>query len=81
MNKPVLFYTPDIEEYESGFYLNYPEDFGDKLVMNCNELVDAIKDSVGKTQAPSGEFKEKYMGACDGHSTERIAEYIRKALG
>lgn len=81
LNKPVLFYTPDIEEYESGFYLNYPEDFGDKLVMNCNELVDAIKDSVGKTQAPSGEFKEKYMGACDGHSTERIAEYIRKALG
>ena len=24
------------------------------------------------------EFKEKYMGACDGHSTERIVDVIKE---
>ncbi len=81
MGKPFVFYCPDIAEYETSFYLKFPQDFGAGLCTDPGELASLIERGLsGAFAEESQRFKERYMGACDGHSTERIAAYIRNAL-
>lgn len=45
------------------------------IVKTNEELINAIKQ--GKADpAVISDFRERFMGACDGRSTERIADYI-----
>ncbi len=81
MDKPFVFYCPDIAEYETSFYLKFPQDFGASLCTNPDELPFLIGQGLsGAFAEQSQRFKERYMGACDGHSTERIVAYIRETL-
>lgn len=79
LNLPVIFYCPDYEEYERDFYLEFPQDTYGDFTVNQGELQEAI---LRNLKTPNLErlavFKEKNMGACDGHSTERIADLIKK---
>lgn len=79
LNLPVIFYCPDYEEYERDFYLEFPEDTYGDFTVNQGELQEAI---LRNLKTPNLErlvaFKEKNMGACDGHSTERIVDLIKK---
>ncbi|MDO4344838.1 MAG: CDP-glycerol glycerophosphotransferase family protein [Eubacteriales bacterium] len=81
LNKPAVFYCPDFDSYERDFYLDFPEDLYGELTTNQEELLDALERALESPDLPKLEaFKETYMGMCDGHSAERIAELIKQKL-
>lgn len=82
--KPLIFYAYDIDEYNDwrGFYYNYEEMTPGPIYTTNEEMIDYIKNL--KTRFNKQEvidFKEKFMSACDGKSTERVLDYtFGKAL-
>lgn len=79
--KPMVFYAYDLDEFYDyrGFFYRYDDEF---LPGDIIKDEDKLSDSVSR--ALDGEydrerirrFRDKFMGACDGHSTERIVRYI-----
>ncbi len=77
LNKPIVFYCPDFDEYERDFYLEFPDDLYGELVVEPKDLRRAVLKGLTDPDLTDLErFKETYMGACDGHSTQRIADLI-----
>ncbi|NLL63806.1 MAG: hypothetical protein GX241_06190 [Ruminococcaceae bacterium] len=109
LNRPMIFFAYDLEEYrkERDFYYPYEEFVPGPIVKNMDELIEAIKaaiaantsaaslvtssniSSVGlstnssiSTTTTKFDFAsvskklDKYMSACDGHSTERILKEL-----
>lgn len=79
--KPMIFYAYDLEDYCDwrGFYYDYSDFTPGPIVKTQNELLKAIHDAkehFNKQQVI--DFKEKFMGSCDGHATERIIDLIKK---
>lgn len=77
LNKPIVYYTYDLDEYESGRGLYYDfKDyvFGD-VTKNCDELIQAIKRGNMATELRS-DFMQKFMLACDGKSTKKTCDWI-----
>lgn len=81
LNKPIIFYCPDYDEYERDFYFQFPEDTYGDFTVNQEELCEAIIRNLRNPNLDKlTEFKEKYMGACDGHSTEHVVDTIKMFL-
>ena len=81
LNMPVIFYCPDYEEYERDFYLEFPQDTYGDFAINQDELQEAVLRNLKIPNLEKlAEFRKKTMGACDGHSTERIANLIKKLV-
>lgn len=76
LNKPMLFYAYDLEQYEHdrSFYFDYKSFVPGKIVINNDEIISSIKAGDFRMDRIPG-FREKFMGACDGRCTIRIAEY------
>lgn len=76
LNKPMLFYAYDLEQYEHdrSFYFEYKSFVPGKIVINNDEIIDAIKSGDFRADRIQA-FREKFMGACDGECVKRIAEY------
>lgn len=76
LNKPMLFYAYDLEQYEHdrSFYFEYKSFVPGKIVINNDEIIDAIKSGDFRADRIPA-FREKFMGACDGECVKRIAEY------
>ena len=94
--KPVVMYVPDLEEYRSrrGFYMQIEEIPG-RIVIREEELADAVRAAAVSQKEAAGsisrgeysedsnrpdEFLGSYMGACDGHATERIVKWMRENM-
>ncbi len=77
LGKPLVFYCPDYKEYERAFYLKFPDDLPGELITDGNELLESIRRA---EKDPPIDRMEKFrigqVGACDGHSTERVAGLI-----
>lgn len=77
LKKPIVFYVPDLEQYTSDRDFFYPFEtytYG-QVAKNQEELAAAVKEAVfdeGRLQT----FYEKFLGACDGHSSERLVSTI-----
>ena len=76
--KAAVLFAPDLQEYENnrGFYLDYRK-IPFPLAQTQKELADAVREyetwvKVHKEEIHS--FRKKYVGACDGHATQRILE-------
>lgn len=81
LDVPMVFYCPDIKEYERGFYLKFPDDLPGETVTEAEKLLDALRSA--KENPPVErivKFRNGQMGACDGHSTERVVELIKSWL-
>lgn len=79
LNKPIAFFCPDLNQYDRGFYLKYPEDLPGIVLRTQEELESYISDAGSKMNQDSiRQFTEYYMSACDGHSGERIAAMINQ---
>ena len=79
LDKPTLFYCPDLPLYQTGFYLDFPDELNGTLVEDSSELLDAIEHELDSPQVSKNDwFKEKFLGACDGHVSDRIADYIKE---
>ncbi len=76
LNKPMLFYAYDLEDYEHdrSFYFDYKSFVPGKIVINNDEIIAAVKNGDFRSDRIPA-FREKFMGACDGGCVKRIAEY------
>ena len=79
--KPMIFYAYDYDNYCDwrGFYYDYSEFTPGPVVQTEDELLNSIK-NIG-TQFDKQkviDFKEKFMGSCDGHATERIIALMKE---
>lgn len=76
--RPMIFYAFDLDQFYDyrGFYYPYDYSFLPGPIVKTNEeLINAIKQGKADPTVIS-DFRERFMGACDGRSTERIADYI-----
>jgi hypothetical protein len=74
----MIFYAFDLDQFYDyrGFYYPYDYSFLPGPIVKTNEeLINAIKQGKADPTVIS-DFRERFMGACDGRSTERIADYI-----
>ncbi len=82
LNKPIVFFCYDIENYDRGFYLDYNSELPGRLVKTQEELCNCI---IGQDRFELGEnfniFVNKYMGSCDGKASQRIVKLIEDYLG
>lgn len=78
--KPMIFYAYDYEDYCDwrGFYYDYFDLTPGPVVKTQDELLKAIKNTENNFDKQQViDFKNKFMGSCDGHATERIIELIK----
>ncbi len=75
--RPVIFYTPDYDEYVASrdFFYDFDKyNYGVKAT-DMNELVKCIKEAKVDKQKID-EFFEYFCSACDGKSTKRVVDYF-----
>lgn len=79
LDKPMIFYAYDLEQYDRdrSFYYDYRSFVPGKIVVTNGEIIDTIKNRDFHEEKISA-FRNKFMSACDGHCTEKIAEYCIK---
>ena len=79
--RPMVFYAPDLSEFYDyrGFYYKYDNDFlPGEITRTEEELFPAVRRALeGEYDTSALErFRARFMGSCDGHSTDRIIRYI-----
>ena len=81
LNKPMVFYEPDIEKHRADLYLRFEKDLPGETVTDSTELLGALRRSV-KSQPDSvfEKFKKREMDMCDGKATLRVIELINLYL-
>ncbi len=79
LERPMIFYAYDHDDYidARGFYYDYDKFLPGPIVKNNYELLDSIQNvnewfDMDKVRR----FKEKFMDACDGNSTQRILDKV-----
>lgn len=77
-DKPVLFLTPDFEDYfdNRGFYIDFKSIVDKARCNTTQELVSAIQNIDAYDFSFVKQVRDDYMSSCDGHSTERIVELM-----
>ncbi len=85
LGRPILFFAPDLSEYldARGFYHSIEQmDAGD-VFADTDALAEGILAELSmeggirpETQERIRRFRQKFMGSCDGHATERIAKKV-----
>ena len=82
LKRPILFYTYDLEKYESqlrGFYIDIHTEVPGPLLKTTEEVIDSIKniDEVNKEYSKKyDEFYQRFCYIDDGNASERIAKII-----
>ena len=76
LKKPMAFYCYDYDTYERDFYLDMERDLPGPILKTQKELQEFLSKGEFDVNDSYAAFCDKYMGACDGHSTERIAKLI-----
>ena len=75
LERPILFFAGDLEEYEDwrGFYYPYEEMTPGPVLRTSAEVArELIELEKGFDASRIRTFKERFMSGCDGHATERI---------
>ncbi len=81
LDRPMLFYAFDFEQYtrRRPLFYDYATFVPGPIVYDSAQLADAI---LAMPETYNSEkmrhFRKKFMGGCDGHSTERIIHYTVK---
>ncbi len=78
MQKPMLFYAYDYDDYdlERGFYYPYRDFVPGKISENMDELTESLKRIDEYDKKKLSDFRTHFMSGCDGHATDRILEFI-----
>ncbi|MCL1951269.1 MAG: CDP-glycerol glycerophosphotransferase family protein [Oscillospiraceae bacterium] len=77
LGRPMLFYPYDLEDYDRArsFYFPYLRFVPGDLVWDTDDIIAGVRRNLFEgmfDQSRIAAFRERYMSACDGHSTERI---------
>ncbi len=79
LDVPAVFYCPDYEKYERGFYLDFPDGLPGEMITESAALLDCIRRTADNPPAEKIlKFRNEQLSACDGKSTERVVELIEK---
>ena len=81
LERPMLFYAYDLAGYDSSrsFYYPYIEFVPGDLVWDTEDVVRGVRKNLlegGFDKDQVVRFKERFMSACDGHSTDRILHNV-----
>lgn len=76
LDRPLVFFCPDLESYaaERDFYHPFSEYIAGPLVTTGADLADAIR--TARVGSDTRAFRERFMSACDGRSSERITREV-----
>ena len=77
--KPIIYFAYDLEDYFDwrGFYYDYYELSPGLIAKTNDEIIDYIENIDTRFDKKAiQDFKYKFMRSCDGHSTQRILEYV-----
>lgn len=77
LNKPIIYFMYDIEQYEGGrgLYYELEEYLYGPIAKTTNDLIMAIKEEKN-FKIERQKFIDKFMSACDGCATERVCQWI-----
>lgn len=78
LDKPTVFFTYDLDDYlanERGFYYDFETTVPGPIVHTSDELIDVIKDG-DFDKSRISEFVKMQFDEIDGHSSERIVNYL-----
>lgn len=77
MEKPIIFYVPDLEEYSNSrsFYYDYSEYMYGVIAKNQEELLKNMKITNVDIEKIT-KFKDKFLNCCDGQSSKRFVEEL-----
>lgn len=80
LDRPIIYYVYDKDEYagDRGMYYSFDEYVYGAVAQTGEELADAIAaaDMMADKRAA---FRERFMGACDGHATERVVALLKRS--
>ena len=79
MERPLVFYAYDLEEYidDRGLYYDYDEITPGPVCKTNEEMIEYIANIETRfNKQEIIDFKNKYVGACDGHATERTLQLL-----
>lgn len=80
LSKPVVLFEKQTGFVQRrGMYFPYPDGYASRYVTTEEELLSCIRNAEGQQELDL-QCLERACGACDGHSTERVVELIKKAL-
>ncbi|MBR6023769.1 MAG: CDP-glycerol glycerophosphotransferase family protein [Methanobrevibacter sp.] len=77
LNKPIIFFAYDLDNYlssERGFYLDYKKDLPGPIVYSTDELVHAIKEGIDTSKLNS--FIKTQVDEVNGDSSKRIVDFV-----
>lgn len=80
LRKPMAFFCYDYDTYERDFYIDFENDLPGEILRTQEELFRYLRQEEHPIAEKYDAFYKKYMGACDGHSSERIAEVIKNLI-
>ncbi len=79
LGKGFCLYCPDLQHYNRGFYFDFPNDIPVPFFSDPDALIDHLALGEFDGQSPAlKEFMAGQMGACDGASSQRVADLIRR---
>ncbi len=78
LDKPMIFYAPDMEEYtsERDFYYDYQSFIPGPMVRTEGELISTIKNGHFDTYKLA-EFRKYFFDELDGKSSERVVDLLK----
>ena len=77
--RPMVFFAYDKSDYDDwrGFYYDYDELTPGPVLTTTEQIVDYLVHIDERFDAAEvAAFRDKFMGACDGHATERICAHL-----
>jgi len=76
-DKPIVYYTYDQKDYEGGrgIYFDFDTYVYGRVARDQDELIEAIK-AGDMCEDKRETFRNRFMSACDGRSTEKTCEWI-----
>ncbi len=81
LGMPMLFYCPDFDTYERGFYLEYPDDLPGEMFTDGAQFVPRLRGALAnRSLEREKEYRRAQTSACDGHATERVVAVIENWL-
>ena len=78
LKRPMAFFCYDYDDYDRDFYMDFENEHPGELLKTQEELFEYIRKGDHPLLENFEEFYQKYIGACDGHSTERIVNLIKE---
>lgn len=79
MDKPMILWCPDLDEYLSkrDMYIDLKKDAPCPVVTSADKLLSTVTSELdGFESGAYSAFLKKYLSACDGKATERIADFL-----